>query len=261
VRGSVGVTRASGESASLVTGDSLLQGDTIDVGDGGFARLLMKDDSLLDLASGTRMTLSVYDVSRQERRRQASIRVFIGRLWARVAKAFSGEPSYVINSDNAVAGVRGTELVFEVAEDGTVDLTVVEGSVAFTSKLTGASELFGALTRGEVTLDGAIRRGTVTAEQVEEMRSGHKPAPSLDDGDEESRLGTARERLGIEVTPESPAPAPTPPPKPGLGTEAPAEDRFERLDDLKDDPAAPLIDFEPDVGTTKVRGSVEVIEP
>jgi hypothetical protein len=259
VRGSASVARASGESASLVAGEWLVQGDTVEVGDGSFVRLLMKDESLLDLGARSRITLSVYDYSRIEKRRKASIRVFLGRVWARVAKAFAGDPSYVINGENAVAGVRGTELVFDVAEDGTATLTVVEGSVALTSKLTGASELFGALTRGLVGADGVIQRRAVTAEEIAKMRAGQKAKPSLDDGDVDARLGSARERLGVEVTPESPVPIV--PPDPDPDPDEPLEDPFENLDDRKDDPAEPLIDFEPDGGTVKVRGSVEVIEP
>lgn len=259
VRGSVGVARGSGESVSLVIGDRLQEGDTVEVGEHGFARLLMKDGSLLDLGSGTRIALSVYEYSQAAKRRRASLRVFIGRVWARIAKAFAGEPSYVLNSDNAVAGVRGTELVFDVAQDGTADLVVVEGSVALTSKLTGASDLFGALTRGQVTTDGTIRRGSATPEQIEAMRSGQRPAPVFDGGGKDSRLDSVRERLGVEVTPEAPAPVPAP--RTADEPEPPAQDPFERLDDLKDNPAEPLIDFEPDVGATKVRGTVEVVEP
>ena len=60
--------------------------------------------------------------------RIGSLDVLFGKVFARVRGLFS------VENENVVAGVEGTELAFEVARDGTVSVTVLDGAVRCSSK-------------------------------------------------------------------------------------------------------------------------------
>lgn len=262
VQGSVQVTHDE-VTSDLLPGGEVKQGDTIEVGDGGYVRLIMQDDSVLDLSAGTRLVLREYSADRTARKRRASIKVWFGRVWLRVTKAFGGDDRYTINSDNAVAGVRGTEFIFEVMVDGSVDTTVVEGSVALTSKITGVSELLDGMWRGSMNAAGEIVRSRVTPADLATLRKKGKPKPRFDEKGSFGRLNSVRERLEVEVV-SGPAPEPVAAPEEEASGD---ENSFEDLDDLSDDPSDSLLDLDPGSGSgtgdnaTRIRGSVEVIQP
>jgi FecR protein len=60
--------------------------------------------------------------------RVGSLDVLFGKVFARVRGLFS------VENENVVAGVEGTEFAFEVARDGTVSVTVLDGTVRCSSK-------------------------------------------------------------------------------------------------------------------------------
>jgi hypothetical protein len=250
-RGAVTVTGADEVKSDLSPGDVVNEGDTVEVGAGSFTRLMMGDGSVLDLSAGTRVVFRTYSIDRDRAQRRASMKVWIGRIWARVARAFGSDDNYTIDSDNAVAGVRGTEFVFEVEADGRTHLSVIEGEVAFSSKVTQISELLGAMTRGAVDAAGQLTRGDLSASDLAALREGARPQPTLDAGASDDRLRTVRERLGVEVTP-SDEPVPVP---------AEKEQEEDPFDALEEDPSDPLLDLDPGAGRTRVRGTVEVIQP
>ncbi|MEE8409310.1 MAG: FecR family protein [Myxococcota bacterium] len=264
VQGSALVTRDNVRSG-LAIGAEVAQGDTIEVGDGGYVRLIMQDGSVFDLAAGTRLVLREYSADRTARRRRASIKVWIGRIWLRATKAFGSDDQYTVDSENAVAGVRGTEFIFEVHADGSVEVTVLEGSVALTSKLTQLSELLGRMSRGSVNAAGEMSRSSVTPADVASLRAQSKPKPRLDESGKSARLNTVRERLEVEVT-SGPTLEPVEALRGGLDEDLLEEDLleedpFEDLDDQIDNPSDPLLNLEPGAGATHIRGRVEVIQP
>ena len=60
--------------------------------------------------------------------RVGSLDVLFGKIFARVRGLFS------VENQNVVAGVEGTEFAFEVATDGTTQITVLDGTVLSSSK-------------------------------------------------------------------------------------------------------------------------------
>jgi hypothetical protein len=60
--------------------------------------------------------------------RIGSLDVLFGKVFARVRGLFS------VENENVVAGVEGTEFAFDVAADGTVNVTVLDGTVRCSSK-------------------------------------------------------------------------------------------------------------------------------
>lgn len=62
---------------------------------------------------------------------ESSFRLKVGRLLARFAKSIDGAPHIQLHTPVAVAAIRGTELVLDVADNGLTNAAVSEGEVAF----------------------------------------------------------------------------------------------------------------------------------
>src|SRR5689334_13242175 len=109
VRGSVTLQSSDGGSRALAPGDFVYAGDGVSTEADAHVRLLMTDKSLLDL--GSKSSIRVAEYALASNNRKANVKVVAGRLWARVRTWFGGESSYQVEGANAVAGVRGTELI------------------------------------------------------------------------------------------------------------------------------------------------------
>ncbi|TMA46071.1 MAG: FecR domain-containing protein [Deltaproteobacteria bacterium] len=75
------------------------------------------------IGENTRLTLSPIPA-----RSEFSARLFFGNLWARVHKLASGE-TFRVETENAVAGVRGTEFRVEAGQEQPDLVRVYEGTV------------------------------------------------------------------------------------------------------------------------------------
>ncbi|MEO1174433.1 MAG: FecR family protein [Myxococcota bacterium] len=130
VRGQVEVIAAGTDDvAPVLRGSKLRVGDSIVTGTASAVRLLMDDKSVIDLASDTNFLIQDYSIDRKQKRRKGSMKLSVGRMWARVAGWFGGSTTYEVDSPNAVAGVRGTEFIFSVGENGEAELNVKSGQV------------------------------------------------------------------------------------------------------------------------------------
>jgi ferric-dicitrate binding protein FerR (iron transport regulator) len=116
-----GTVTASGQP--LAVGATLQPGDTVETQAGARVEIALPGGSLLRLGEGSRLTLSP-GITEQA----FSARLFFGNLWTKVHKLLAGE-SYAIETQNGVAGVRGTEFRVEVAEAQPDLLRVYEGAV------------------------------------------------------------------------------------------------------------------------------------
>ncbi len=257
VQGAATVTHANGDTRALGAGDTVREGDVVEAGAGSYVRLMMSDGSVLDLGANARLLVRTYQGQRPNRK--VSLKLWFGRLWARVIDAVDGEDSFTVSGANAVVGIRGTEFVLDARADGTAEVTVLHGRVSLTSLVGDASAVLGAMERGTVGADGRITQARLSPVEAGELREQGQPAPELDDGGAEDRLNGVRERLQLEITPT---------PEPIELAPAPADDALDgldRLDRLDDDPTDPLLDLDPDVvggaleQTTRVRGDVEVL--
>ena len=107
-------------------GEQAAEGSRVRTGSDGLATLLFADGSQVKVSE--RSAMLVTHVSNGEKERSAIV-LFCGRLWAKIAK-HGGEAAFDVATANAVAGVRGTEFVTTVADDGTTRVQVDEGTVA-----------------------------------------------------------------------------------------------------------------------------------
>ena len=92
---------------------------------------LERDDELetaRDVMAVIRYPIGDVYVDAATRVRIGSLDVLFGRVFAKVKGFFS------VENQNVVAGVEGTEFAFEVARDGSTEITVLDGAVLSSSK-------------------------------------------------------------------------------------------------------------------------------
>ncbi len=96
--------------------------------------LVFPDGSLLNVGENSKIVLSELASDSNCKRESYSIKLFVGKLWAKVKKlvAVKRKKNFQINGKNAVAGVRGTSFGFVVNDDQSGAVMVFHGVVAVT---------------------------------------------------------------------------------------------------------------------------------
>lgn len=188
--GEVSLTRSQ-TATPIERGAYLLAGDVVKTGADGTVRMLMRDKSVLALPARSSIRISAYDVDAATRKRRARLTVIVGRLWALVTKTVNPDASYEVSTENAVAGVRGTELVFDANADGSSAVTVITGEVDLAAE--GSRETLGAREQG-VAGTGAIALKSTTEDAIAELREQVRPEQELDTAKADKRLAAAREK-------------------------------------------------------------------
>jgi len=177
----------------LALGDHLHVGDRLQTRAGDRLRVLMSNRSLVDLAPNSELKLSFIDGEPEHRR--VGLRAFFGRLWARVAGG-NGEERFEVESDNAVAGVRGTSFFMDIDPAGDTRVTVAAGSVEVGPRDTPSFTL-DAFQRGVVPKHGSPRiERDVSLQQLAQMRAGTAPARKLAANGVARRFTALKQRLG-----------------------------------------------------------------
>ena len=153
ISGIVHVER-QGTRALLRQGEPVHVGDRIRTGANATARILFVDDSTLSLSRNSDLEITEYLFDAEQERRSA-LNLWMGRARATVSR-FVGDSGCTVNTPTAVAGVRGTEFVLEVAPAGeeypdtdprespelySTEIVVVSGSVAVSSLLADLGEV------------------------------------------------------------------------------------------------------------------------
>ena len=112
----------------LEQGAEVHAGDTIETGEGGRVEITMPSGTLLRLGEKSRITLG-----EAVPQKTFSARLLLGNVWAKVHKLIAGE-TFHIETENGVAGVRGTEFRVEVAPQQEDLVRVYEGVVQVDAK-------------------------------------------------------------------------------------------------------------------------------
>ena len=115
-------------SAPIQAGAILKVGDTVETKADSRVEIALPSGSLLRVGESSRVMLSAIDPGRQ-----FSARLLLGNLWARVNKLLAGE-TFGVETENGVAGVRGTEFRVEVVQDQPDLVRVYEGVVHVESR-------------------------------------------------------------------------------------------------------------------------------
>jgi hypothetical protein len=104
-------------------GSELHEGDTVQTGGGGRVEISLAAGSIIRLGENSRVTLQA-----AQPQRAFSARLFVGNLWTKVHKLIAGE-RFEVETENGVAGVRGTEFRVEATAGQPDLLRVYEGVV------------------------------------------------------------------------------------------------------------------------------------
>lgn len=121
--------KGSGGPISLKTDSAIAIGDSIETGPDSGAVIVLGDRSVVMMQEKT--TLSVPDVP-ENRAGVQKTRVSSGKVWFAV-KQVQERGKFEVETDEAVAAVRGTEFEVEVGEEGETAITTAEGEVDITN--------------------------------------------------------------------------------------------------------------------------------
>ena len=187
--GATDTPKSSGEGRPLARGDLVHEGDAIETAPGG----------RLEITIGTGTILRIGESSRVELRAAAlggttfRARLLLGNFWAKVHKLVAGD-SFEVETQNAVAGVRGTEFRVEAGSGGSADLVrVYEGTVVcqgreggWSRSLTANRELritHGKAVGAAATFDPASEAKHPFMSWVRERRGAQEGAPQVKPGE------------------------------------------------------------------------------
>ena len=120
--------QSGGEPQPLARFARVPEGSTVITHEQAFAAIRFPDGSLLRMGEKTRVTLGKVEQHEPAAKRSTSVKLAVGRVWARVMDLFGKESRFDVTTDNAVAGVRGTAFFAETGPSGdtfTVDFGAI----------------------------------------------------------------------------------------------------------------------------------------
>jgi hypothetical protein len=130
LEGSAHRSRANGARTDLRVGAAVGQGDTIETRDATRLEIRFSDASVLRLGPKAKLQLIEAHFGGGPARRKLTARLFFGKLWAKVTTVIQGEQKFQVETENAVAGVRGTTFRVDANADKSVLVRVYDGAVA-----------------------------------------------------------------------------------------------------------------------------------
>jgi hypothetical protein len=121
---------AAGKTEKLAVGSPVYAGDVLETQRRTRLEVTLADRSVLRLGPVSRATLDQAAFGASVEDRKVSARLAVGKVWANVAKAVGGDARFEVQTENAVAGVRGTTFRVDAATDKSVVVKVYSGTVA-----------------------------------------------------------------------------------------------------------------------------------
>jgi hypothetical protein len=143
--GMVGVVNGSatssfdGKTYALAVGSPIMAGDELTTSVDGRLKLLLNDDTVINLGGNTKFVVA--ELSLKNGERKVNLVVTTGRFLATVAKWFGATSDWNVSTPTASAGVRGTTLWGDTDVDaicalyGTIEVTSKKGGDATKVKL------------------------------------------------------------------------------------------------------------------------------
>lgn len=206
--GEVEVQRgARGEWQPALVGNPVFAGDSVRTGEGGAAaKLVFVDDSVIDLANSTELTIERYAGAKGPR--ISLLRLAQGAIEALVAGYSDGGARYEVETPTAVVRVQGT--IFVVRFDPTAkvtDVLGVDGTVAVASRtaLIGPGAVLGPNQTTRVqsgkfpspveTVDAAATAPLLAG--LRTVGSGQRDSLAVDNPQMEGRIVSAEDRPSL----------------------------------------------------------------
>jgi hypothetical protein len=124
---------AAGRTEPLAVGSPVHEGDLLETQRRTRLEVRLADGSVLRLGPSSRAAVQAAAFGRTVEERKVSAKLLVGKVWANVARAVGGEQRFEVQTENAVAGVRGTTFRVDAATDRSVVVKVYSGTVAVAS--------------------------------------------------------------------------------------------------------------------------------
>jgi hypothetical protein len=121
---------AGGKAEKLALGTPLAEGDVVETQKRTRLELSLADGSVVRMGPLSKARLEQAVFGKTPNDRKVSARLLVGAVWANVAKAVGGDARFQVQTENAVAGVRGTTFRVDAAHDKSVVVRVYSGTVA-----------------------------------------------------------------------------------------------------------------------------------
>jgi len=131
IEGSATVRHTDGTSEPLLIGDEIYKDDIIETGGDGSLGILMADGSIVGVGPGSRMTIDnfVYDSSTNDGSLGLSfLKGAMSFVSGKIAK--NDYDDVDIKVPFGSIGIRGTEFVVDIGDDGVATVSVIQGAVA-----------------------------------------------------------------------------------------------------------------------------------
>lgn len=122
--------RAGGAAEPLAVGSPVRVGDVLETQRRTRLEVRLGDGSALRLGPSSRAVVEQAAFGSGAEARAVRARLAVGKVWANVAKAVGGAARFEVQTENAVAGVRGTTFRVDAATDRSVVVRVYSGTVA-----------------------------------------------------------------------------------------------------------------------------------
>lgn len=121
---------AAGKTEKLAVGSLVFAGDVLETQRRTRLEVKLADQSVLRLGPVSRAVVEQAVFGKSVEERKVSAKLAVGKIWANVAKTVGGEARFEVQTENAVAGVRGTTFRVDAAKDKSVVVKVYSGTVA-----------------------------------------------------------------------------------------------------------------------------------
>jgi hypothetical protein len=136
VEGTAQRTPAKGAAHALKTGSNVGVGDTLTTEAESRLELKFADQSVLRIGPSASLLLKGAHFGEGPSKRKMTAKLFFGNVWAKVTSIISGDQKFAVETENAVAGVRGTTFRVDARSDKSVLVRVYAGAVAVARNVT-----------------------------------------------------------------------------------------------------------------------------
>jgi len=127
ISGSATITKPStGERLAMAEGTEVFQGDEIETSPDANVTIQFEDDSIVTVAGGSKMEVSSFVYDKEQSRNASYFKLFYGRMRGLLNSLFSDNSEMSIETENSVAGVRGSDISVWI-ENGETVAAVTEG--------------------------------------------------------------------------------------------------------------------------------------
>jgi len=156
--------------------DEVEQGWAVVTQDDSSVELRFASGSLLRLGSNTHINITELEYKKSVANRKESMRLVVGRLWAKVSRLFGDDSHFQVKTPNAVAGIRGTTFVIESFPSGEEFYTLIEGEMVV--DIGGSISVLNTPGATASVQGEAVATGQLTQEQTEQTQQENAEAGS-----------------------------------------------------------------------------------